>query len=215
MLDLTASGICKCVSSESIWILRQALKYFCHAFHGTLPHHGGSNFLLTVQCAAVATNLNKLGMSFNLSIGCCFDNGYVSGMVQLWESKQCWWSQNVQTRCVRLVSASERPTVIYCTLYSYLPASVWSFNRIKSNASPSYVLNLGSSLYNHPIFVCAFYWGSWFPLFMKIMGRQVYRILKAKEPWAFINLHFHMHVPLGSFDDFPQLFAASLQELGK
>lgn len=138
-------------------------------FHGNVSHSGGGNFLLTVQCAAVATNLDKLGMSFNLLIGCCCDSGYPSGMVIGWL---------LQCSCENPNSASERPTVIQCTLYSYLLASVWSFNRIKSNSSPSYVLNPDSPLFNHPIFVCAFHWGSWFPLFMKIMGRQVYRILK-------------------------------------
>lgn len=95
------------------------------------------------------------------------------------ESKQCRFALMKSERPNQVrETAWQRPTVIQRTLYSYLLASVWSLNWIKSNSSPSHVLNPGSSLFNHPGFVCAFHWGSRFPLFMKIMGRQVYRILK-------------------------------------
>lgn len=57
---------------------------FAVFFKGTFPHNGGSNFLLTVRCAAVATNLDKLGVSFNLLIGWCCDSGYPSGTVIDW-----------------------------------------------------------------------------------------------------------------------------------
>lgn len=44
-------------------------------------------------------------------------------------------------------------------------------------------------------------------LFMKIMCRQVFKILKwSNGAWGpNSNLHFHIHVLLWSFDDFPQL----------
>lgn len=171
-LILLPPALCKSVSSESItsiWILWQTPEYFSVFSRELFPHNSICNFLLTVLCAAFATNLDKLGDSFNLLISCCCDSGYPWRTVIDWLLWCRCENPNSAVSTGDVTTSKPGAGATECigeargnSMHTLQPVgraqcdpSVF-LNSIKLNSLRSCVLNWGCSHFNHPILSAPF-----------------------------------------------------------
>lgn len=174
-------------------------------------------FSRSCLCAAFTTNLDKLGVSFNLLIRCCCDSGYPWRMVIDW---LLWCScENPNsavstgdvttlkpgaeaTECIREAHCNSMHTLQLVSMAQYDPLVF--LNSIKLNSSWSYVLNSDSSHFNHPILPAPFIEGFGSSIYEN-NGTSSVQNFEMKQWRLGANLNLHLHVLLWSFDDFPQL----------